>query len=81
MSDQSLIRGSELTNRETLNRRTILIGLSIVLVGLPAVLIGTWIAFAPVLAASATTAKWVLKADYIGLAEYDLSSVFTMRYM
>ncbi|MHC4166571.1 MAG: DUF1326 domain-containing protein [Planctomycetota bacterium] len=73
MSDQSMIRGSELTNSERLNSRRILIGLSIVLVGLPTVLIGAWIALAPVLAASAATPKWVLKADYIDACCCDLA--------
>ena len=37
------------------------------------VLIGTWIAFAPVLAASPATAKWVLKADYVDACSCDLT--------
>ena len=66
MSDQTMIRGSGFTNCETLNRRTITIGLSIVL-------IGTWIALAPVLAASPVTPKWVLKADYVDACSCDLA--------
>jgi hypothetical protein len=53
-----MIRGSEFTNCKTLNRRTTMIGWS-------TLLIGTWIALAPVLAAPPETAKWVLKADYV----------------
>jgi len=35
------------------------------MIGWSSVLIGTWIALAPVLAASTATPKWVLKADYV----------------
>ncbi len=66
MSDQSMICGSEFTNCETLNRRTIMIGWF-------TVLIGTWITLAPVLAASPATPKWVLKADYIDACSCDLA--------
>jgi hypothetical protein len=68
-----MIRGSEFTNCETLNRRTILIGLSTVLIGLSTVLIGTWIALASGLPASPATPKWVLKADYIDACCCDLA--------
>jgi hypothetical protein len=66
MSDQWMIRGSEFTNDKTLNRRTIMIGWFTVLVG-------TWIALAPVLAASPATPKWVLKADYVDACSCDLA--------
>jgi len=38
-----------------------------------AVLIGTWIVLAPVLAASAATSKWMLKADYVDACSCDLA--------
>jgi hypothetical protein len=37
------------------------------------VLIGTWVVLAPVLAASATTSEWVLKADYVDACSCDLA--------
>ena len=49
-----------------MNRRTIIFGWS-------AVLIGTWIALASVLAASPATPKWVLKADYVDACCCDLA--------
>ena len=66
MSGQWMIRGSKLTNCKPLYRRTIIIGLSTVLITI-------WIAFAPVLAASPAIPKWVLKADYIDACSCDLA--------
>ena len=66
MSDQSMLRGSEFTNCETLSRRKIMIWLS-------TVLIVTGIALAPVLAESPATPKWALKADYVDACSCDLA--------
>ncbi len=66
MSDQWMVRSSEFTNCKTLNRRTIMIGWY-------TVLIGTWIALTPVLAASQATPKRVLKADYVDACSCDLA--------
>lgn len=66
MSDQWMIRGSEFTNCKRLKKRTIMIGWS-------TVLIGAWIALAPVLAASQPTSKWVLKAEYVDACSCDLA--------
>ena len=37
------------------------------------VLIGTWIAVAPVLAASPATSEWMLKADYVDACSCDMT--------
>ena len=66
MCAKSMIRGSESTNCEKLNRRAIMISLS-------AVLIVAWISLVPVFAAPPATLTWVLKADYIDACCCDLA--------
>ncbi len=43
------------------------------MIGWSTLLIGTWIALAPVLAVSSATLKWVLKADYLDACSCDLT--------